>query len=86
MGEVYRARDTRLGREVAIKVLPERVAGNPELRERFESEARAVASLSHPGRPALRRSSRRESLPPLVPVNGSSGVPSGRRSSVCGVR
>ena len=83
---MYRARDTRLGREVAIKVLPERVAGNPELRERFESEARAVASLSHPGRPALRRSSRRESLPPLVPVNGSSGVPSGRRSSVCGVR
>jgi serine/threonine protein kinase len=49
MGEVYRARDTRLGREVAIKVLPERVAASPELRERFEREARAVASLSHPG-------------------------------------
>jgi serine/threonine protein kinase len=48
MGEVYRARDSRLGREVAIKVLPERLAADPESRERFEREARAVASLSHP--------------------------------------
>src|SRR5215510_14464431 len=46
MGEVYRARDPRLGRDVAIKVLPES-AGGPHLR-RFEQEARAVASLSHP--------------------------------------
>ena len=49
MGEVYRATDTRLGRDVALKVLPESVAGSPELRARFEREARAVASLSHPG-------------------------------------
>ncbi|MEP6994233.1 MAG: LpqB family beta-propeller domain-containing protein [Acidobacteriota bacterium] len=48
MGEVYRARDTRLGREVAIKVLPERFAGSPDALARFEREARAVAALSHP--------------------------------------
>jgi Tol biopolymer transport system component len=48
MGEVYRARDTRLERDVAVKVLPERVAGNAEFRARFEREARAVAALSHP--------------------------------------
>jgi Tol biopolymer transport system component len=48
MGEVYRATDTALGREVALKVLPERVAESPELRARFEREAQAVASLSHP--------------------------------------
>ncbi|MBI3666374.1 MAG: protein kinase [Acidobacteria bacterium] len=48
MGEVYRARDPRLGREVAIKVLPEHLANNPEALARFEREARAVAALSHP--------------------------------------
>src|SRR5687768_4180647 len=49
MGEVYRARDNRLGRDVAVKVLSERLTGNSEARARFEAEARAVASLSHPG-------------------------------------
>src|SRR5215469_13731576 len=48
MGEVYRARDTRLGREVAIKILPEQLAAAPEARQRFEREARAVSSLNHP--------------------------------------
>src|SRR5262245_17489693 len=48
MGEVYRARDRRLDRFVAIKVLPEHLAADPDLRERFEREARAVSSLNHP--------------------------------------
>jgi len=45
---VYRARDSRLDRSVAIKVLPEHLAQNPDLRQRFEREARAVSSLNHP--------------------------------------
>jgi Tol biopolymer transport system component len=53
MGEVYRARDSRLHREVAIKVLPERFAATPESRERFEREARTVSQLAHPNVCAL---------------------------------
>jgi Tol biopolymer transport system component/predicted Ser/Thr protein kinase len=48
MGDVYRARDSRLERSVAIKVLPSRFASDPRLRERFEREAKAISSLSHP--------------------------------------
>ncbi len=48
MGEVYRARDTRLDRTVAIKVLPSHLSADPERRQRFEREARAVSSLNHP--------------------------------------
>ena len=48
MGEVYRARDNRLDRDVAIKVLPASFADDPERRARFEREAKAVAALSHP--------------------------------------
>ncbi|HXR98481.1 MAG TPA: protein kinase [Terriglobales bacterium] len=48
MGEVFRARDTRLGRDVALKVMAQRLGSSPELRARFEREARAVGALHHP--------------------------------------
>src|SRR5687767_4353685 len=48
MGEVYRARDTRLRRDVALKVLPADVASDPDRRARFEQEAHAAAALNHP--------------------------------------
>src|ERR1700674_551214 len=48
MGEVYRARDKKLDRDVAVKVLPQSVAADPETLARFEREAKAVAALSHP--------------------------------------
>ncbi|HKB69608.1 MAG TPA: protein kinase, partial [Thermoanaerobaculia bacterium] len=48
MGEVYRARDTRLGRDVAVKVLPEDLSQNAEFKQRFEREAKSVSQLSHP--------------------------------------
>ncbi|HJN42630.1 MAG TPA: protein kinase [Vicinamibacterales bacterium] len=48
MGEVYKARDTRLERTVAIKVLPGHVAADPDLKQRFEREAKTISSLNHP--------------------------------------
>src|SRR5438132_9825850 len=48
MGEVYKARDARLDRTVAIKVLPERLSSSEEVRQRFEREARTISQLSHP--------------------------------------
>ena len=48
MGEVYRATDTRLDRTVAIKVLPEHVASDPDLKQRFERDPKTLAALSHP--------------------------------------
>jgi len=53
MGEVYRAKDTRLGRDVAIKVLPADVSVDEERRQRFEREARTISSLNHPNICAL---------------------------------
>jgi serine/threonine protein kinase len=53
MGEVYRARDTRLKRDVAIKILPESFASDPERLARFQREAETLASLSHPNIAAI---------------------------------
>jgi eukaryotic-like serine/threonine-protein kinase len=58
MDEVYRARDTRLDRIVAIKVLPVALAADPQFRERFDREARAVSQLDHPHVCALYESAR----------------------------
>jgi len=66
MGEVYRARDTRLGRDVAIKVLPPEFADDPERLRRFEQEARAVAALSHPNVLAIHDVGTHEAIPYLV--------------------
>src|ERR1700676_4763340 len=48
MGEVYSARDTRLQRTVAIKILPSHLSSNPDLRSRFEQEAKSISALQHP--------------------------------------
>jgi serine/threonine protein kinase len=66
MGEVYRARDTRLDRIVAIKVLPGHLSGNAQLHERFEREARAISSLNHPHICALYDVGRQEGIDYLV--------------------
>src|SRR3954465_13448845 len=66
MGEVYRARDTRLERTVALKVLPAVLAGDASLRERFEREARAISSLQHPHICALYDVGREDQLDFLI--------------------
>src|SRR5712691_3556820 len=48
MGEVWKARDTRLERTVAVKVLPQHLSSSPEVRQRFEREAKTISQLSHP--------------------------------------
>ena len=66
MGEVYRARDSRLDRDVAIKVLPTEIARDPDRRARFEREARAVAALTHPNILAIYDVGTHDSTPYLV--------------------
>ena len=66
MGEVYSARDTRLDRTVALKILPPHLADAPEVRQRFEREARAVSSLNHPNICALYDIGRQDSTDYLV--------------------
>jgi serine/threonine protein kinase len=66
MGEVYRVRDTRLNRDVAIKVLSGAVAHDPERRERFEREAQTIAALNHPNIVTIHAVER------LRPVRGAS--------------
>jgi len=66
MGEVYRARDTRLGREVALKILPSEVSSHPERLQRFEREARAASSLNHPNIVVVHDVGREEGIDFLV--------------------
>ncbi|MGA9978917.1 MAG: protein kinase [Candidatus Sulfotelmatobacter sp.] len=66
MGEVYRARDSRLGRDVAIKVLPSFLSADPERLRRFEQEARAAAALNHPNILAVFQMGTYEGAPYLV--------------------
>jgi len=66
MGEVYRARDTRLGREVAVKVLPEALTKDADRLRRFEQEARAVAALNHPNILAIHDIGEQDGRPYLV--------------------
>src|SRR6266498_4493982 len=66
MGEVYRARDTRLGRDVAIKVLPESFARDPARAARFEREARLLAAVNHPGIAAIYGAEEFGSVPCIV--------------------
>ena len=66
MGEVYRAKDTRLGRDVALKILPESFAREPDRLRRFEQEARAVAALNHPNILAIHDIGQQDGSPFLV--------------------
>src|SRR5207302_5657783 len=66
MGEVYRARDTKLGRDVAIKVLPPLFTADPERLARFEREARMLAALNHPHIGAIYGVEDADDLPALV--------------------
>jgi serine/threonine protein kinase len=79
MGEVYRARDTRLGRDIALKILRSEIAGGPDRRARFEREAKTVAALSHPNIVALYEVGNADGVEYKVSerVEGESPTPSG---------
>jgi eukaryotic-like serine/threonine-protein kinase len=66
MGEVYRGRDTRLDRTVAIKVLPSTFARDPDRMRRFDHEARALSALDHPNLPDSHRGRESDSRRPLM--------------------
>jgi eukaryotic-like serine/threonine-protein kinase len=76
MGEVYRARDTRLDRTVAVKILPSHLSDNPDARQRFDREARAISSLNHPNICTLHDVGHQDGIDFLV----GHGVPGGRDS------
>jgi len=69
MGEVYRARDTKLGRDVALKILPDTFAADPDRLARFQREAQVLASLNHPqiGAISFAAMARSRSEPPHIP-------------------
>src|SRR2546426_10247470 len=74
MGEVYRAHDARLGRDVAVKILPASFADDPERLRRFEQEARAAAALNHPNLLAVYDGGAQDGRPYI-----GSGLPGGGR-------
>ena len=67
MGEVYKARDTRLDRTVAIRILPDTLAADPQFRERFDRDARAISQLTHPHICTLYDVGREAPTPPSQP-------------------
>ena len=82
MGEVYKARDTRLDRTVAIKVLLGHVASDPDLRQRFEREARAVAALNHPHICTLYDIGRAQPSPQPSPLRGEGARSAGEGAEI----
>jgi hypothetical protein len=87
MGEVYRAKDTRLGRDVALKILPESFARETERLRRFEQEARAVAVLNHPNILAIHDIGQHQGLPFLPSYNFcGAAFPQARDSALAELR
>src|SRR5712692_10282310 len=83
MGVVYRARDPRLGREVAIKVLPAAFSADPDRLHRFEQEARAAAALNHPNIVAVYDIGSHEGSPYIVAESQGTAGLGRRRAAGC---